>query len=165
MRFIWAIYEGIVQCIFMWISAQYLHTPWTTKENILLLKWNQFGIAENWLTLVWVPFSFVRWCMNIFIWCKKERKELKTALKEFIQKSLHCVAWRSPGTRCDWPLHAHARGALYHLVLIESRRKIILARYIQEIKVWKVIIPFHCGLHIDHFGCIFVTEFPVLGNI
>lgn len=96
---------------------------------------------------------------------KKERKELKTALKEFIQKSLHCVAWLSPGTRCDWPLHAHARGALYHLVLIESRRKIILARYIQEIKVWKVIIHFHCGLHIDHFGGIFVTEFPVLGNI
>lgn len=63
LRFIWAIYEGIVQCIFMWISAQYLHTPWTTKENILLLKWNQFGIAEK---LTDTGLSAIQFCRMMY---------------------------------------------------------------------------------------------------
>lgn len=65
--FFFAIHMGYIwryrTMYFMWISAQYLPTPWTTKENILLLKWNQFGIAEK---LTDTGLSAIQFCRMMY---------------------------------------------------------------------------------------------------
>lgn len=75
LRFIWAINEGIVQCIFLWISAQYLHTLMNHQGKHFIIEWNQFGIAEK---LTDTGFSAIQFCQMMyehlyFMWKRKKR--------------------------------------------------------------------------------------------
>lgn len=142
MRSIWAIYEGIVQCIFMWISAQYLHTLMNHQRKHFIIEvksvWHSRKIDWHWFECHSVLSDDV-WTFIFDV--KKKEKNLKRRLRNSYKNNCMTVPWNSMWLTST----CTCKGALYHLVLIESRRKIILARYIQEIKVWKVKIHFHCG--------------------